>query len=116
MVVCLIQGHAPVPVKISDGDGWRAARARSAMDVDSVSGIEKFRQSADALRQFLCEVFRVEVANGNTSYFYAVRLVTDREGGPVDINVCFVFLGLEVHDGGDTGASQRVNRFNSSWA
>jgi hypothetical protein len=86
------------------------------MDVYNVSCIEKFRQSADALRQLFCEVFSVEIANRNTSYFYAVGLVTNREGGPVDLTVCFVFRGLQVQDSGDTGASQRVNRFNSSWA
>lgn len=94
MLICIAEAHAGMHVKISDSDGWGTPCTSSAVHVNSVSGMNKLCKHTNTLRQVFLEVFRIEIANGNSPYFNAVLLVAGLETWPVDIQVCFVLLGL----------------------
>ena len=43
-----------MPMEIRNGNGWGASSPGSAMEINGVSGIEKFSKCADAFGEFCC--------------------------------------------------------------
>jgi hypothetical protein len=118
MPECLIQAQSAVPVDIGDSNSRGTAGPRGAMQVNRVSCIQKFSKRADALGKFCSQVFRVEVANSDPANCDAMRAVARLESLPIDLQIRFVFISLQIQYSVNAGPAEHFNVFAGSrvWA